>query len=135
MLEQQDYQQLKQIVNEESRKVFQAEGKKLFDEEGKKLEDRIIIKVGEMINDNVLPILDELRADLYRLPDKSFISDRLIDLKGDTIVHQKKEDDKLNLLIKFLKDKKNLLKSEVEMLESFKIFPKQPRTVEEILAR
>lgn len=144
MLEQQDYQKIKQLLDEHGEKLEDRITERIetrITEENQKLEDRIISKVGEMIDDNILPILEDhgekienLINEVNKLPDKSFLSDKLIDLKWDMVAYQKKQDERFNLLVKFLRDKKILLKNEVEMLEEFQVFPKQ-QTVEEILGQ
>ena len=57
MLEQKDYKKLEKLFDQRGRQLFKEEGRKLFEQEGKKLEDRIITQVGEMIEQNISPIL------------------------------------------------------------------------------
>ncbi|OGG87614.1 hypothetical protein A3B87_00660 [Candidatus Kuenenbacteria bacterium RIFCSPHIGHO2_02_FULL_39_13] len=138
MLEQKDYKKLeklfdqrgRQLFKEEGRKLFEQEGKKLFEQEGKKLEDRIITQVGEMIEQNISPILcdhtnrlDKLEKKINNLPDKLYLSDKFADLQANVTSRQRKEDEKVNLLISFLKKRKVLVDREVEILEAIEVFP------------
>jgi hypothetical protein len=77
--------------------------------------NKVIASVGEVIEENILPQINAL-------PNKAFITDKLADLEGSVITRQRKEDQKVNLLIEFLQAKKVLAASEVKMLKTFEIF-------------
>lgn len=126
MLEEKDYQTIKQLFHEESEKLFTKE-------EGAKLENNLAVKIGEVIENNVLPALEEMIDNkLINLPDKAYLTDKLADLEGVVAVRQKKEDKKVNLLIEFLKDKKILLDTEVSMLHEIQVFPNISKTVNDV---
>jgi len=93
MLEEKDYNKIGEIVEEKVEKTF--------DDRTNKLEERIVLQVGEVIEDNILPVLDNLDKKIDTLPDKAYLDDKLADLEGVTVVRQRKEDQKVNLLIKF----------------------------------
>ena len=77
-------------------------------------------EIGEALEAVVLPILDEMKAEMVT---KSYLDDKLADLEGSTIVRQRKEDKKVNLLIEFLQKKNILQEDEIKMLKDFQIFP------------
>lgn len=117
MLEEKDYQNIKE----------------LFHEESTKLENNLVVKIGEVIEDNILPALEEmLDSKLANLPDKGYLSDKLADLEGTLVVRQRKEDKKVNLLIEFLKNRKILSDNEVDMLQNIQVFPVIPKIINNI---
>ena len=119
MLEQKDYKQIKKIFNEEGKKLFKFETKELetrlsnkidaqgkdletrlsnkIDKQGKELEKNIVMQLSEVIEDNIIPVMEEIKKDIARLPDKAYLSDKLADLEGSVIVRQKKENKRINL--------------------------------------
>lgn len=129
MLEQKDYQTIKQLFREENEKLFTKE-------EGIKLENNLVIKIGEVIEDNILPAIEEiidrkLDIKLNNLPDKGYLSDKLADLEGVIGIRQRKENKRVNLLIEFLKNKKIISDDEFGMLQEIQVFPVMPTTIEE----
>ncbi|MBU4481883.1 hypothetical protein L6278_01125 [Candidatus Parcubacteria bacterium] len=103
MLEQQDYNQIKQIFNEEGKKLFEVEGKKLE----KNIVTQVVNQLGEVIEDNILPAMER-------------------------IARHKQANKKTNLLTKFLQDKKVLLDEEVEKLNQIEIFANRPEVKPQI---
>jgi len=104
MLEQKDYKQIKKIFNEEGKKLFKFETKELetrlsnkIDAQGKEFEKNIVMQLSEVIEDNIIPVMEEIKKDIARLPDKAYLSDKLADLEGSVIVRQKKENKRINL--------------------------------------
>ncbi len=68
--------------------------------------------------------IEELRTVVSRLPDKAYLDDKLADLEGSVIVRQRKGDQKINLLVDFLRRKNILGEGEVKMLDEIQVFPK-----------
>ena len=54
---------------------------------------------------------------------KTYLDDKLADLEGGTVARQRKEDQKVNLLIQILENKKVLEETDVKQLQEFQIFP------------
>ena len=107
------------------------------------LDDKDIKKIGEemgkVIEQNVTPTLDDLRGDLDNLRGemkdefgkiksqmvtKSYLDDKLADLEGGLVVKLRKEDAKVDHLVKILKEKKIISDQDVKCLAEFQIFPK-----------
>lgn len=111
MLDTQDIKQLGDLIEERVRPIVKTEVNA-----GK---SEIIEAVGEMIEQNVLPAINNL-------PDKAYLDDKIADLEGTTVVRQRKEDQKVNLLIEFLQKKQVLGEQEVRQLREFHVFPAPP---------
>ena len=58
---------------------------------------------------------------------KSYLDEKMADLEGIVVIRQRKEDQKVNLLIDFLRKKKLLNKQEIKMLQDFQVFPTASR--------
>ena len=150
MLEQKDFKQIKKIFSENGKQLekrldqkFSENGKQLekrldqkFSEHGRQLEKRLVAKIGEVIEDNLMPVLDDhgkrldrLEKKINNLPDKLYLSDKLADLQANTTARQRKEDEKVNLLIDFLKKRKVLKNNEVDLLEEIEVFPKLQKSL------
>ncbi len=96
------------------------------------LEDKDIQKIGEemgrVIEQNIMPVLDDMRKDLdgmkSEMVTKSYLDDKLANLEGGLIGKLRKEDAKMNRLIEFLKEKNILGEQELEALKEYQIFPR-----------
>lgn len=103
-------------------------------------ENRVIAAVGEMLEQNVLPLIDtlggrldkvdgrleDIQKTIANLPDKSYLDDKVADPEGKCIVRQKNAEKKGDLLIDFLQKKRVLEDQEVRQLKSIQIFPSPP---------
>ena len=67
---------------------------------------------------------DKIEADMVT---KSYLDNKLADLEGSVIVRQRKEDQKVNLLIDLLQRKSVLEASDVRSLREIEVFPAPPR--------
>lgn len=110
------------IQGKELKKRLDDKLNKKFNKQTQILEKRIITHVGEMVEQSVLPAIDKLSKKIDRQLDKLYLSDKLADLQSNVSIRQKKKDEKVNLLIKFLKIRKVLTRSQVETLEAFEVF-------------
>jgi hypothetical protein len=102
---------------------------------------RIGLEMCQVINENVLPVIeklderieglekkfDELDGKVANLPDKAFLTNKLADLEGSVIVRQKKEDEKVNLLVKLLHKRAILHDEDIKFLEQIHVFPNPPQ--------
>jgi len=104
MLEQKDYKQIKKIFKEQGKDLevklsnkIDKQGKDLevklsnkIDKQYTKIEKNIVVQLGEVIEDNIIPAveriidkkLDKIEKDIARLPDKAYLSDKLAELEG-----------------------------------------------------
>jgi len=126
-MEQQDLQQIKQVIKEEVDGLALIT-KKGFDEVAEKfdnLEGRFDNLEGRF--DNLEGRFDNLEGKVVNLPDKAFLADKLADLEGSVIVRQKKEDEKVNLLIKILHKQAILRDEDIKSLEQIQVFPRPPQ--------
>lgn len=89
---------------------------------------RIAIEMGKVIDENVIPAIDELREEVDKMRavmvTKSYLDDKLADLKGDFVAKLRKEDGKTDHLIGILKKKEILSKQEAQEFKEYQIFPK-----------
>jgi len=87
-----------------------------------------------VIEDNVSPQLEEIRGDIGNLKEdvatiksqmvtKSYLDDKLADLRGDFTVRLRKEDAKVNRLVEIMDSKRLLDRDEVKELNGFQVFP------------
>lgn len=131
MLDQNDIKQIGTVIDERLQK---AESR--IDDRFKKAEDRIIerttiavvTQVGEFIEQNILPAIDTLIEEkltdkLRPLPDRDFITRQTSEVKGTIVAQLRKEDEKVNLLIKFLKEKNILNDDQQKALRELQVFP------------
>ena len=119
MLEEHDIKKIGEVIEEKVGFIVEAKVGPMIEAKLKASEDRIILAVGEMIEQNVLSLI-------VNLPDKAYLDDKLADLEGATVVRQRKEDQKVNLLIEFLQKKQVLGVQEVRQLNEFQVFPSPP---------
>lgn len=118
-----DLQQIDQLLDQRLKRTEDKFDQKL-DQRLKKTEDKIIIQVGEFIEQNVVTTIEENRKAITQLPTKSYLDDKLADLTSDVLGRLRKEDEKVNRLIDFLRSKNIIDKSEVQELGELKVFPK-----------
>lgn len=59
---------------------------------------------------------------------KSYLDDKLADLEGTVIVRQRKEDQKVNLLIDLVRKRAVLKEDDVRSLREIQVFPSLPRS-------
>lgn len=82
---------------------------------------QIGIELGKVIEQNITPVLDEMRSQMVT---RSYLDDKLAELEGTATVRQRKEDQKLNLLIDLLHRKALLQDNEVAELQEIQVFPR-----------
>jgi uncharacterized protein YydD (DUF2326 family) len=86
------------------------------------------IELGKVIEQNITPTLDELHRELTevkgQMVTKSYLDDKLAELEGAVIVRQRKEDQKVNLLIELLRNKSVLQETDVKQLQDIQVFPR-----------
>lgn len=141
-------QEIKQIAEEVSRSLdgkFQAMGGRFVEMEGRftemedrfvEMEGRLVGALGQVIEDNINPQFDEIRARLgsvegamATMVTESYLDDKLADLKGEFTVRQRTQDRKVNTLINTLDRKKVLAADDVHELNAIEVFPKLADTV------
>ncbi|MDO8582002.1 MAG: hypothetical protein Q7S16_03940 [bacterium] len=139
MLDQNDLKQIGAVIDDRLQK---AEGR--IDDRFKKAEDRIVertvtavvTQVGEFIDQNVLPAIDTLIEEkletkleekfeekLTPLPDRDFITRQTAEVKGEFIAKLRKEDEKVDLHIKFSHENKVLTDDQRTRLGALHVFP------------
>jgi len=82
---------------------------------------QIGVELGRVIEQNITPMLEEMRSQMVT---RSYLDDKLAELEGTTVVRQRKEDQKLNLLIDLLHSKAVLYDAEVAELQEIQVFPR-----------
>lgn len=83
-------------------------------------ESRVIQAVGEILEQNILPQFDTIRAEMVT---KSYLDDKLADLRGDLVVLTRKEDTKLRELVSVLREKNILTDPDIKRILSMEPFP------------
>jgi len=88
-----------------------------------------------VVEQNINPQFEDIRKDISSIKTdigsikatmvtKSYLDDKLADLRGDLTVKLRKEDAKVNRLIDLLQTRKVLNEQDVRQLDEFQIFPK-----------
>ena len=114
MLDEQDIKKIGEVI--------EAKVGPIIDVKLKASEDRIIGAIGEMIEENVLPLI-------ANLPDKAYLDEKLGNSEGHIIVREKKMDQKANLTIEFLRQKQVFGEQEMQQLKTIQVFPSPPAVV------
>lgn len=86
----------------------------------KKTESNIVEAVGTVLEQNVLPQFDSIRAEMVT---KEYLDDKLADLRGDLVVLTRKEDAKLKELVSVLREKDILNDPDVKRILTMAPFP------------
>lgn len=133
MLDQNDFKQISTVVKEN----IEENNKKLT----KEIVGQVMVGVGEFITENVLTAIDDVEERLSKrlgaletkmntlgtkmntLPDKDDLDRVAADVKGTIVAKLRTEDDKVNLLIKFLKEGNVLTEEQWKALRAFHVFP------------
>ena len=98
-----------------------------------RLVGRIVGDVGEVFEQNFMPAMEmmvdeKLEAGLAPIKaamvTKSYLDDKLADLKGDLIGHDRKLERKTDMLVGALVEHRALTASDVERLEASRVFPR-----------
>ncbi|MDO8504992.1 MAG: hypothetical protein Q7S48_00200 [bacterium] len=86
------------IVKTEVSSIVKADIVPMVKAEIKASEDRIIVAVGEMLEQNVLPTidtlgvrLDDMQKTIANLPDKAYIDEKFASFSGEVVVREKKQ--------------------------------------------
>ena len=99
----------------------------------KELVKEIVVQVGEMLEQQVLPqmsALDEkvtgLEGKIIGLPDKNYLDEKLADLKGGLVARARRQDEKVNSTLDLLQEKGTFIQKDVRRIkQEFQIFPSQ----------
>ncbi|MBI4281466.1 hypothetical protein HY625_01455 [Candidatus Uhrbacteria bacterium] len=143
MLDQNDLKQIGVIIDDRLQKTESR-----IDDRFKKAEDRIVEKtvtavvtqVGEFIDQNVLPAIEEIIEEklevkleqkleekltdkLRPLPDRDFMTRQTAEVKGEFVATLRKEDEKVDLHIKFSHENKVLTDDQRARLRAIHVFP------------
>lgn len=99
------------------------------------------VELGKVIEHNITPALDGLHTQIgsintqidglhtqigeirSQMVTKSYLDDKLAELEGTVIVRQRKEDQKVNLLIDLLQRKSILAETDIRQLKEIQVFP------------
>ena len=136
-------EKVRPIVKAEVSSIVKSEIAPMVKAEIHASEDRIIVAVGEMIEQNVIPVmdkmdgrmdkmdgkLDDMRKTIANLPDKAYLDAKLADREGTTVVRQKTQNQKVNLTIDFLGKKKVFGEQEMQQLNAIHVFPSPPAVI------
>ena len=120
MLEEKDFKKIGEVI----------------DKRAQKTEGKIRKEFGEVIEQNIAPVLDNMDKRLGKVEKglkivratmvtKDYFDDRLADLRGDIIILLRKEDRRIEYLIGKLREKNILDDKDIKKLESAQIFARQ----------
>ncbi len=108
------------------------------------LDEQDIKKIGEelgkVIEDNITPALDkiherldtmggqieDIRKTIANLPDKDYFDDKLANLSGEVVVREKKQDQKVNLLIDAVDKQRIMPENIMAPIKAIHVFPSPP---------
>ncbi len=128
MLDTQDIRQFKDLLEENSKTIVLEVGKVLeqnilpiLDEHGNMLEKhgKMLVEHGKMLVEHG-ERLGRIEATMVT---KSYLDDKLADLEGHLISKLRKEDEKLNRLVELLANKSILAMEDVAFLRQIEVFP------------
>lgn len=119
MLDDQDLKKIGNLIEEKVGPLIDTKVGPIIDSKLKASEERIIGAVGEMIEQNVLPLI-------ANLPDKAYLDEKLGNSEGKIIAREKKMDYKVNRLVEIQHTRKLLSDEEVGELNAIQIFPSAP---------
>ena len=81
------------------------------------------------VDKEIVGIKNQLNKIEASMVTKPYLDDKLAELEGSVIVRQRKEDQKVNLLIDLLRKKSVLQDTDVRSLNDIEVFPAAPRAL------
>lgn len=103
--------------------------KKLAEQE-EKIPGKIREEIVDLMENSIAPQFDELRSGITKIRSemvtKDYLDNKLADLEGGTISRLRKEDNKIDKLLKILEAKSILSSDEARSFDEFKVFPRLP---------
>lgn len=98
-------------------------------------------EVGKVIEDNITPALDkiherldkmegsmtDLRKTVANLPDKAYLDEKIANFSGEVVVREKKQEQKVNLLIDALDEQHVLRPDTIKTIKAIQVFPPPPQ--------
>ncbi len=119
----QDKKEIKEIFEEGFKNGFQESFTEVWERNLKPAFDEVNHRFDKVENR-----LDKVENHLVnvevQMVTKSYLDDKIGDLRGDLVVKLRKEDEKLNRLCEILKRKQVLDDADINQLSEFQIFPK-----------
>ncbi len=94
------------------------EGFEKVEEKFEKVEERF-----EKVEERFERVDERLNRIENQMVTKDYLDDKIEDLRGDLILKLKKEDEKFNLLVEVLLDKKVVSKKDVARIDAIAVFP------------
>jgi len=131
MLEENDINKIGEIVQESLKGTEKRINDRLVHLEGS--EGRIIEAVGEMVEQNIMPVLDkmgvrmdDMQKTIANLPDKDYLDKKIAILSGEVVVREKKQDQKVNLVIDALDEQHVVQENRMKAIRAIHVFPPAP---------
>jgi len=91
---------------------------------------RMRMEIAELLETQITPQFEELRSEMAKMRSemvtKSYLDDKLADLEGGMVSNLRKEDNKVNKLLKLLETKSILSGEEVRSFDEYQLFPRLP---------
>lgn len=107
-----------------------VETDKKFAEQEKKIFDKFHEEMAELVETSITPQFEELRGEIASIKremvTKSYLDNKLADFEGGMVARSRKEDAKVNRLLKMLESKSVLSNEEVHVFDDYQIFPRLP---------
>lgn len=107
-----------------------AETNKQFAEQKTKIFSRFHEDMAELLETAITPQFEELRGEIVKMRNemvtKNYLDDKLADLEGGMVSKLRKEDNKVNRLLKLLETKNILSVEEARSFDEYQIFPRLP---------
>ncbi|MBU4512495.1 hypothetical protein KKD19_04635, partial [Patescibacteria group bacterium] len=91
-----------------------------FKSDIKTLRKDLVADINNLLENNIMPALDQVDTDIARLPNKEYIDNKLFDLKGEIILLHRKEEERFDLLVSFLREAKVLSDVQIKKLLEYK---------------
>jgi len=105
--------------------MLDANDLKLIGEElGRVIDDNLMPRIEDLIDEKLAPIHSEINGIKASMVTKSYLDDKLADLKSDLIGHDRRLEHKTDALIGTLADRRVLTTPDIERLEQSRVFPR-----------
>lgn len=105
--------------------MLDANDLKLIGEEmGRVVDDNLMPRIESLITEELAPIKERLTTIEATMVTKSYLDDKIADLKSEFVANDRKLEKKTDVLIDALTGRRVLKPSDIERLEQARVFPR-----------
>lgn len=105
--------------------MIDANDLKLIGEEmGRVIDDNLMPRIEDLLKEELAPLKGEIAEIKATMVTKSYLDDKMADLKSELIAQDRKLEKKTDTLVDTLVDRRVLKASDVDRLEQARVFPR-----------